>query len=1220
MVAPSGLAVAAPQGGRIVGGQGAITNPSARHTRIEQESRRLAIDWQSFDIAADERVQFVQPGANATALNRIQNGNASLILGRLDANGRVILQNTSGILFGPGAMVDVGGLVATSLNVDLDAFMRGDKTLLLVDDPEAFGAIVNQGVINAASGGSVALVGDVVNNSGVVTARLGRVDLAAGSEAVLTFDADNLIGVRVTKETLAQAGVDAAVLNSGSIEGGIVVLQAAAARDLFDTVVNNTGIVRATGAAEQGGRIFLTGAPGSGDVVDSGVLDASGAAGGGEIRIEAGRSALVTGDGAVRADSAAGVGGHIAITGENVGLFGQAAVSADGATGGGNIRLGGGLRGGDADLANARFTYVGENATVSADATQAGDGGTVIAWADDSTRVHGTLSATGGAQSGDGGFIETSGKQYLEVTRTADVTATNGAGGTWLLDPRDLAVVAGTGITQVSQAGSVFTSTGASSQLGVDLLKTALTGGASVILQTDAGGGGEGDITWGQGVVLDYDGTGSNTLTLNAIDDILFSGEIRDVTAGGDLLGVMFNAGDDILMRGQVLTQGGNIEMHAGNADNANGVGGSLMSGFILEDGYATPGIYSVLDAGSGNLLVNVLGGGQIDIGLAGETYDNIAPLAGHDVTLNAALVRAADGLSSNREVMASGFVTINAGSVHGNVPGDSFDISARPAGDFLGLQVNDTGVGDIRLRAMYENGIGGIGIQQNQLSSGLVDIGLLRGFGAPSGDGGVQLTSTALGHEIGNVQLNNGGTGLFIEGNAGTITRAGGTTFAVAGNAGIKTTASGADLLLDNGSFFHVNGLLEVGTLDGNAVVFNSGGPLSFADATNVGGNLGVTSGNGSVFLNNMSVGGNVSVTTTSVGDGVDSDLGFLYGGVLDIDTAGGSISVTAKDIGTLDTVGGDGGAITVYSRASDSLTIVNAVAQGGPIDLYADQDLTVSGGINSLNGSAFGANVLVSAGGNVALGGVLAGQGAIDVYAGGNGLGSYNNFGQLNTVGGSINVNGGSGTDVFAFGPDVAFGNTVNVYGNGGAGDQVVVDGSGAAAHGYALNGNWLDIDGNTAIQNSGSLVELLITGSDFGDSLTVSGSWAALGWSAVNFEAGGGNNDTVTGPADPTVWQIGSSYGGYLGDGFVQVNFSGVETLVGGSANNAYSLLDGGYVDSIDGSAGFDTLDTSSQTTGDLQVDLQAGTATTLAGTIAVNGFQHGLPPVRHQHRRR
>jgi hypothetical protein len=379
------------------------------------------------------------------------------------------------------------------------------------------------------------------------------------------------------------------------------------------------------------------------------------------------------------------------------------------------------------------------------------------------------------------------------------------------------------------------------------------------------------------------------------------------------------------------------------------------------------------------------------------------------------------------------------------------------------------------------------------------------------------------------------------------------------------------------------------------------------FANGTDIGGNLSVTSSNGSVSLGDISVGGDVQVIASSVGDGVGSSTGFNYGGVLDIDTAGGSISVTAKDIGTLDTVGGDGGAITVYSRTSDSLTIVNALAQGGPINLYADQDLTVSGGINSLNGSPFGANVLVNAGGNVALGGVLAGQGSIDVYAGGNGLGSYNNFGQLNTVGGSINVSGGSGTDVFTFGPTVAFGNTVNVYGNGGAGDQVVVDGSGAAAHSYALSGNWLDIDGNTAIQNGGSLVELLITGSDFGDSLAVNGSWAALGWSAVNFEAGGGSTDTVTGPADPTVWQIGSSYGGYLGDGFVQVNFSGVEKLVGGSASNTYSLLDGGYVDSIDGSAGFDTLDTTGQTAGDLQVDLQAGTATTLAGTIAVNGFE-------------
>src|SRR5690606_13366987 len=117
----------------------------------------------------------------------------------------------------------------------------------------------------------------------------------AGSEAVLTFDEDNLIGVRVTKDVLHDLGAAAAISNSGDIiaDGGVVVLSAAAARGLFDTAINNDGLVQANAAEERGGRIFLTGGDGAGNLMVGGT---------------------------VRADSTAGNGGSIVITGDNVGL------------------------------------------------------------------------------------------------------------------------------------------------------------------------------------------------------------------------------------------------------------------------------------------------------------------------------------------------------------------------------------------------------------------------------------------------------------------------------------------------------------------------------------------------------------------------------------------------------------------------------------------------------------------------------------------------------------------------------------------------------------------------------------------------------------------------------------------------------------------------------------------------------------------------------------
>ena len=76
------------------------------------------------------------------------------------------------------------------------------------------GAVINSGTINASLGGNVALLGRRVENNGLISATLGSVSMAAGKQAVLTFDENSLLGVRVSQEILQnELGVDAAVLN-----------------------------------------------------------------------------------------------------------------------------------------------------------------------------------------------------------------------------------------------------------------------------------------------------------------------------------------------------------------------------------------------------------------------------------------------------------------------------------------------------------------------------------------------------------------------------------------------------------------------------------------------------------------------------------------------------------------------------------------------------------------------------------------------------------------------------------------------------------------------------------------------------------------------------------------------------------------------------------------------------------------------------------------------
>lgn len=266
------LVAAAPAGGVIVGGNGSIN--LGRTTNIEQTSHNLAINWDSFNVRSYEKVVFQQPDASALVLNRILDQNPSKIRGSIVANGNVLLVNPRGIMFTETATVNVGGLVASGLDVSVDDFMNGNLVFKGVDG--ASGAVINKGVINASS---AALIGKTVHNAPNALISADLVALAAGDEALLTFDADGLMGVKVTKEVLENdLGLDDALLNEGSIKGNKVLLEAAVSRDLFSNAVNNQGIVRAEGIDVSGGTIRLLGS--GGQVTNGGDISASGVSGG----------------------------------------------------------------------------------------------------------------------------------------------------------------------------------------------------------------------------------------------------------------------------------------------------------------------------------------------------------------------------------------------------------------------------------------------------------------------------------------------------------------------------------------------------------------------------------------------------------------------------------------------------------------------------------------------------------------------------------------------------------------------------------------------------------------------------------------------------------------------------------------------------------------------------------------------------------------------------
>jgi len=230
--------IAGPEGGQVMGGSGSISQ-SGLNTTINQSTQNMAIDWQSYNVNANERVQYIQPNSSSISLNRILSQNGSTIAGRIDANGQVILVNPNGIFFTPTSVINVGGIIASGLNIQPNDFMNGNYIFNEVLGSD--GTVINSGMINASLGGNVALVGKQVENDGLIVANLGTVNLAAGKQAVLTFDDGGLLGVRVSKEILQEElGIDPAVINSGAInaEGGRVLLTASTSQDVFSQAVN----------------------------------------------------------------------------------------------------------------------------------------------------------------------------------------------------------------------------------------------------------------------------------------------------------------------------------------------------------------------------------------------------------------------------------------------------------------------------------------------------------------------------------------------------------------------------------------------------------------------------------------------------------------------------------------------------------------------------------------------------------------------------------------------------------------------------------------------------------------------------------------------------------------------------------------------------------------------------------------------------------------------
>ena len=522
-----------PQGGSVTAGAASIAAPANNRLTITQSSPNAVINWNSFSVGQPNTVTFNQPSSSSAILNRVTGNTSSTIAGTIQANGQVYLVNPNGIAITPSGTVNVGGgFVASTLGISDHDFVSGKRTFT---GNGSSAAISNAGRINVGRGGFVALLGGAVSNTGRINVPLGKVGLGSGESITLDLAGDGFMQVAVPTASKTLNG-KALIEVSGRISaaGGSIELKAATVKEAIRDAVNVSGTLSARSVSGHSGAIVLGGGAG-GDVTVSGKLSASAgrkakATNGGAITIT-GHNVTIANNASIKATSKDAKGGAIRVTGAAV-TVGAAALDASGASGGGTILIGGGQQG-TGSLAHAEMVDIAAGATLMANATRDGNGGTVVAWSGGATSVSGLLGASG-AGLGNGGTIETSGHQ-LDVTGIAvNASAPHGAAGTWLLDPYDLTVSNATTTATQSPGGTWTSNSGGSIVLNTDV-DAALNAGTNVLLQTSSTvGAGLGNLNVNAAIAW----SANTTLTLTASNNVNIN---ANITATGSAAGLIIN-------------------------------------------------------------------------------------------------------------------------------------------------------------------------------------------------------------------------------------------------------------------------------------------------------------------------------------------------------------------------------------------------------------------------------------------------------------------------------------------------------------------------------------------------------------------------------------------------------------------------------------------------------------------------------------------------------
>lgn len=288
---------------------------------VTQNTDRVVLDWTSFDIASGETVAFEMQSPDWIALNRVLNsGAASSIDGVLQSTltpsgavgGHIWIVNPNGVAFGPNAVVDMGGLLASTARPDITQFVGTqltDVSGLEFLGPNAGAVTITSGAQITAQGGVIAFIAPSIAAAGTVIATnpagdVGQVLYGSTESFTIRYATDpsspggwDLLtytvyagGAGALSHTGATSAGQVMFSGSNSVPGGVMNLSgvvdatAAVATDTGVIIFNNDGFSPFSLLASPPGSVNLTSA-----AVDSNGLALSTS---GNVRITGGNLSL----------------------------------------------------------------------------------------------------------------------------------------------------------------------------------------------------------------------------------------------------------------------------------------------------------------------------------------------------------------------------------------------------------------------------------------------------------------------------------------------------------------------------------------------------------------------------------------------------------------------------------------------------------------------------------------------------------------------------------------------------------------------------------------------------------------------------------------------------------------------------------------------------------------------------------------------------------------